>query len=56
MTKETLIDLWLDAEEELRNENDEKCLEMKKLFIKEIVNFSKIDKIYIEDYLESIGA
>jgi hypothetical protein len=56
MTKETLIDLWLDAEEELRNGNDEKCLEMKELFFIEKERLSNIEKEYIKDYLDSIGA
>ena len=55
MNAEQLIDLWLDAEEELRNGNDEKCLEMKELFMKEKENLSDEDKEFVEDYLMSVG-
>jgi hypothetical protein len=56
MNKDELIQLWLDAEEENRNQNDEKCIEMKNKFAKEFDKLSKEDKQYVEDYLESCAA
>ena len=56
MTNEELIQLWLDAEEELRNGNDDKCLELKGQFSEEYDKLSDEDKQHVEDYLESCGA
>jgi hypothetical protein len=56
MDKEALIQLWLDAEEELRNDNDVKCLVMKDTFMEEYKKLSPADKQHVDDYLESCGA
>jgi len=54
--KEELIQLWLDAEEELRNENEDKALKMKEEFSVRYDILSAEDKEYVEDYLDSCGA
>ena len=46
----------LDAEEELRNGNDEKCLTMKELFKIAYNNLSISEQKEVDDYLESVGA
>lgn len=59
MSKDEIIELWLDAEEENRIGTDEsidKCLEMKDNFSKGIDELSKEDKQYVIDYLDSVGA
>ena len=56
MLVDAVIELWLDAEEELRNGNDEKCCELKDKFIVECEKLSAEDKQYISDYLESVAA
>ena len=56
MSNEELIQLWLDAEEQLRKGDDDKCLEMKKKFIGEYNKLSEKDKDFICDYLDSVGA
>jgi len=53
--KEKIIQLWLDAEEELRKDNDDKCLELKEQFQEEYSKLSKEDKQYVDDYIESVG-
>lgn len=55
MSKEGLIQLWLDAEEENRIGNDEKCLEMKDKFTKEVDNLSEEDQQYVKDYLDDLA-
>ena len=55
MTKDAIIQLWLDAEEENRNGNDEKCLELKDKFSEEVKNLSKDDQEYVADYLEDLA-
>lgn len=55
MNKDEVVQLWLDAEEELRNENDDKCLEMKAQFSKEFDKLSKEDKQYVKDELDSLA-
>ena len=55
MNKDEVIQLWLDAEEELRKSNDEKCLELKKQFSNEWGKLSLDDKQYVNDELESLA-
>lgn len=55
MNKDEIVQLWLDAEEELRNDNDDKCLEMKEKFSKEFDELSKEDQEYVKDYIDSVG-
>jgi hypothetical protein len=55
MKKDEVIQLWLDAEEENRNGNDEKCLEMKDQFTKENDKLSKEDQQYVKDYLDDLA-
>ena len=52
---ETALQLWLDAEEELRNGNDELCNELKDLFQVGVAKFSPEDKKETEEQIESIG-
>ena len=54
--KDKVIQLWLDAEEENRKGNDEKCLELKDQFSSEWEKLTLDDKQYVNDYLESVGA
>ena len=59
MTKEDLIQLWLDAEEENRKhtpEGDAKCNELKDKFPKEFDKLSDEDKEYVKGYLDDLGA
>jgi hypothetical protein len=56
MNKDEAIQLWLDAEEELRCGNDDKCLEMKEKFSQGFDELSKEDQQYTKDYLESVAA
>ena len=51
-----VIQLFLDAEEELRNGNDDKCLELKAQFQEELKHLSDKDKQYVREYLEDLGA
>jgi hypothetical protein len=51
-----VIYLWIDAEEENRKGNDDKCLELKNEFSKEFDKVTPDDKQEIIDYLGSIGA
>jgi vacuolar-type H+-ATPase subunit H len=56
---ETVIQLWLDAEEENRkhtNEGEEKCLELKDKFSDEFSKLSLDNKKEVVEYLESVGA
>lgn len=55
MSKEAVVQLWLDAEEENRNGNDEKCLELKDEFSTQFSKLGLDDKQYVNDYLESVG-
>ena len=59
MNKESLIQLWLDAEEESRKHTeagDKKCLEMKEQFSAEFDKLSSEDQEYVSEYLEEVGA
>jgi hypothetical protein len=51
-----VIQLWLDAEEENRNGNEEKCLELKDRFSNEFSKLSLDDKKEVTEQLESIAA
>jgi hypothetical protein len=51
-----VIQLWLDAEEENRNGNEEKCLELKDRFSNEFSKLSLDDKKEVTEHLESIAA
>ena len=42
--------------EELRNENEDKCLKMREQFSVELDKLSDEDKEYVKDYLDSCGA
>lgn len=50
-----VIQLWLDAEEENRNGNHKKCLELKAKFSKEFDKVTPDDKLEIKDTLESLA-
>ena len=54
--KDEVVELFLNAEEELRNGNDNKCLDLKEQFSDEYEKLSNEDKQYVKDYLESVGA
>ena len=56
MDKLKLIELWLDSEEELRNGNDDRCLEMKDYFSEQYAKLNKNEQEYVKDYLDSCGA
>jgi ribosome assembly protein YihI (activator of Der GTPase) len=56
MKREDIIQLFLDAEEELRNGNEDKCLELKAQFQEELKKLSKEDEQYVREYLEDLGA
>lgn len=55
MSKDELVQLWLDAEEENRLGNDEKCLEMKDKFSKEVDKLSKADQQEVRDELDDLA-
>ena len=55
MNKEEIQQIWLDAEEELRNENDNKCLELKDKFSEEYDKLSDEDKQDVKDYIDSVA-
>ena len=58
-TKEEIIQIWLDAEEENRKHDqygDTSCLKLKMLFTLEYEKLSKEDKQYVDDELDSLGA
>lgn len=58
MSKEDVIQLWLDAEEENRKhtqEGEDKCLELKEQFSEEFYKLSYKDKEHVFDYLESVA-
>lgn len=50
------IDLWLEAEEMLRNDEDDECLKTKDKFMEEYKKLSKRDQTYVRDYLDQVGA
>ena len=52
---DAIIQLWLDAEEENRLGNDEKCLELKEKFSKKYDTLSDFQKEVVEDYLEDLA-
>ena len=54
--KDLLVDLWLTAEEELREGNYDSCLTLKDLFIEYFELINKEDQEYVRDYLEQIAA
>ena len=56
MENDEIIQLWLDAEEENRNGNDLKCIQLKKQFTIEFAKLSLNDKKEVNQYLENIGA
>jgi hypothetical protein len=56
MDKESLVELWLEAEEENRKDNSAKCLELKEKFSQEYNKLSLEDKEFVRDELESLGA
>ena len=51
-----VIQLWLDAEEENRNGNEEKCLELKDRFSNEFGKLSLDDKKEVTNELENLAA
>jgi ribosome assembly protein YihI (activator of Der GTPase) len=53
---ENLAQMFLDAEEELRQGNDEKCLELKDAFSEECKDLNQEERQYVDDYLMSLGA
>tara|TARA_R100000742_G_C4253838_1_gene71923 strand:+ start:73 stop:243 length:171 start_codon:yes stop_codon:yes gene_type:complete len=55
MKTENIIELWLDAEEELRKGNDDRCMELKDEFSKRYQKINKKEQDYVKDYLDSIG-
>ena len=54
--KDLLVDLWMTAEEELREGNDDSCLTLKDLFSEYYTLLNKEDQECVAGYLESIGA
>ena len=56
MNKDEVIQLWLDAEEELRNGNEGKCLELKDKFSNEWAKLSLDDKQEVTNELENLAA
>jgi len=55
MDKESLVELWLEAEEENRKDNSDKCLELKEKFNQEYDKLSLEDKEFVKDELDSLG-
>ena len=53
---QAVIDLWIDAEAENINCNEEKSLKLKEEFQTEYNKLSDEEKHYVTNYLESIGA
>tara|TARA_R110000796_G_C14429550_1_gene420955 strand:- start:94 stop:438 length:345 start_codon:yes stop_codon:yes gene_type:complete len=51
---ERCIDLWLEAEEANRNDNEEEALRLKKEF-STLYAHDWIDKEYVDGYLDDIG-
>jgi len=54
--KDEVIQLWLDAEEELRNGNELQAINLKTKFSNEWTKLSLDDKQYVNDYLEDVAA
>lgn len=54
--RDKCIYLWLDAEEENRKDNGDKCMELKDKCRRTYSKLKKNDQIYVKDYLDSIGA
>ena len=52
---DTLIYLWLEAEEENRNDNINEALRLKNKFSKRYAKLNKEQQEYVSDYLEGIG-
>jgi len=58
MTKDEVIQLWLDAEEENRKhtaEGEEKCLQLKDQFNTEYEKLSEEDKQYVKDEMDALA-
>ena len=51
-----VIQLWLDAEEENRNGNEEKCLELKDRFSNEFSKLSLDDKKEVTEEMDCFAA
>ena len=56
MITETVIQLWLDAEEELRNGNVKKAIDLKEKFSNEFSKLSLDDKKEVTNELENLAA
>lgn len=54
--KDLLVDLWMTAEDELREGNYDSCLTLKDLFIEYFELINKEDQQCVRDYLESVAA
>ena len=51
-----IVQLWLDADEELRNGNDDKCNQLKEEFSNEFGKLCLDDKKEVIQYLEDLAA
>lgn len=56
MKVDDIIQLWVDAEDALREGNDSKCVKLKDEFSSEFSTLSGEDQKEVSEYLESIGA
>ena len=55
MDNDDVIQLWLDAEEELRNDNEVIALNLKTKFSNEFSKLSLDDKQYVTNELENLA-
>jgi hypothetical protein len=55
MSKDEVIQLWLDAEEENRKGNDAKCNELKGRFCEEFGDLSKDEQEHVKEYLDDVA-
>jgi hypothetical protein len=55
VTVDDVQQLWMDAEDALREGDDDKCLELKESFAANYELLSDEDKKSVEEYLESVG-
>jgi len=55
MSKDEVIEIWLDAEEELRNENEDKGVELKEKFTEEFSKLSKSDQEDVKAEAENLA-